>query len=333
MKPDFEAILREARRRGASDIHLRAGLKPAYRIDGCLVAAASKELSRDDISEFVASTNVCHGRGAFFASGDFDVALQIDNQRYRLHVFVDPRAIGVVMRVLPETVPTLASLGMPPIVRAIAENRAGLVLVTGAAGSGKTTTLAAMVNEINETRPVHIVTLEDPIEILHSSKRALITQREVMSSGLTFSGALRSALRQDPDVILVGELRDADTAQLACTAAETGHLVLATLHSRGAVESVSRLLDLFPTTKQGYARCMVADSLRAVVSQQLYPSTKGGRVACTEVLVGTTAVRNLIREGKNHQLHGVMQASGSFGMVTMEQRLLQMEAEGLVRSG
>ena len=229
------------------------------------------------------------------------------------------------MRLLPCVVPGIDELRLPPVVASFAQLSRGLVLVTGAAGAGKSSTLAAIVNQINRSRAAHIITLEDPIEVLHRPEMSLVTQRQVARDSGSFAAGLRAALRQDPDVLLVGEMRDSETAELVLAAAETGHLVLTTLHAGTAVQSISRMVDLFPSDRQLQARAALAESLAAVLNQDLWPGSDGGRIPVVEILLATPAVRALIRDGKNHQLEGVMQASAHLGMITRAQRIRQLQ--------
>jgi twitching motility protein PilT len=251
--------------------------------------------------------------------------------RFRVNVFFQRGSIGAVMRAIPDHVPTLDELGMPPSVREFAGLSRGLVLVTGATGSGKSTTLASLIDLINQTRAVHVMTVEDPIEFMHRHNKAIINQREVGADTHSFAKALRQALRQDPDVILVGELRDLETMETALTAAETGHVVFATLHTQGAAQSVERVIDVFPSGQQQQVRVQMAESLQGVVAQQLLPTADGkGRVAATEVMVTTPAIRNLIRESKLHQIHSLMQSGAKHGMATMDQALANLVKAGRV---
>ncbi len=315
-------LVSEAGRIRASDIHIRSGESPKMRVDGSIVDVGAPLLDDATIRSLAAQLRQEHScRATDWGARELDLAIEASGRRCRLHVFEDARGAAVVVRLLPAEVPTFASLSLPECVASAARAARGLVLVTGPAGAGKSSTLAAIVDDINSSRAAHIITLEDPIEVVHRPKRALITQREVYRHSQSFASALRAALRQDPDVLLVGEMRDLETVELALTAAETGHLVLGTLHAGGAAQTVSRLVDVFPAAKQQQVRSTLAESLSAVVSQQLLPKAGGGRLPAVEVLVATSAMRSLIREGKTHQIPGVMQASLSAGMVTMEQSL------------
>lgn len=315
----------------ASDIHLSSGSRPVYRVDGELVAAGGEVLSElqclsilEELAPVVAPlvTAGCVERD--FA---FDDA---EGVRYRGHVFRQARGLSLCLRRLPSVALTLDDLGIPPaLARAVTSPR-GLVLVTGATGSGKSTTAAALVSFINQTQARHIVTVEDPIEIVHRSERSLVSQREIGAHAQSFTTALRAVLREDPDVIFVGEMRDVETIHLALTAAETGHLIISTLHTSGAARTIDRIIDAFHSSQHVQIRAMVAESLLAVVSQELVPRVGGGRVVVPEVLLGAPAVRALIREGKTHQLEHVMQTSGELGMQTREGALRQLRGHGVV---
>ena len=266
------------------------------------------------------------------ASKELDLAYSIEGLgRFRVNVMMQRGAVGAVMRVVPQEVRSLELLGMPEVVASFAELPRGLVLVTGPTGSGKSTTLASLVDIVNRTKPVHIVTVEDPIEFLHQHKMAIVNQREVGTDTDSFSAALKRVLRQDPDVILVGEMRDLETISTAITAAETGHLVFATLHTQDAAQTVDRIIDVFPPAQQQQVRMQLASSLQAIVTQQLVPTAnKKGRAVACEVLVATSAIRNLIREGKTHQIVNAMQAGGQYGMMTMDAHLAELTNRGVI---
>ena len=253
-----------------------------------------------------------------------------DIARFRVNVFVQGRGLGAVFRTIPTEILPLEKLGMPPILRQLCDREKGLILVTGPTGSGKSTTLAGMIDYLNNTYEGHILTIEDPVEFVHKSKKCLVNQRELGMHTLSFANALRAALREDPDIILVGEMRDLDTIQLALTAAETGHLVFATLHTSSAPKTVDRIIDAFPPNQQAQVRAQLSETLEAVLTQTLLKKKSGGRIAAVEIMVGTTAVRNLIREGKLHQIPGVMQASQKDGMQTMDMALVDLASRGLV---
>jgi twitching motility protein PilT len=270
-------------------------------------------------------------RRTFQEKLECDFAFPLDDTlRFRVNVFVQHRGEGAVFRAIPSKIPRFDDLGLPEVVRHLCDEEKGLVLVTGPTGSGKSTTLAAMIDYLNETMAGHILTLEDPIEFVHTPKRSLVNQREVGTQTHTFTAALRSALREDPDVILVGELRDLETISLALTAAETGHLVFATVHTSSAPKTIDRLVDVFPPAQQAQVRAMLSESLLGVVTQMLLHKVGGGRVAALEILVGTAAVRNLIRESKTHQIPSAMQVGGKVGMQTMDAAVAQLLSRGVV---
>ena len=309
---------------GGSDLHLTAGTVPQVRVNGKMHPLEdAPRLTPQLLQTLVYAMLTGDQREAFEDTLELDFSHPVAGAgRFRVNSFFQRGSIGAVMRAIPDAVPSLEDLNMPAAVRQFGGLNRGLVLVTGATGSGKSTTLASMIDLINETRAVHIMTVEDPIEFLHRHKLAIVNQREVGQDTKTFSRALRQALRQDPDVILVGELRDLETMETALTAAETGHLVFATLHTQTAAQSVERMIDVFPSHQQQQVRVQLSGSLQGVVTQQLVPTIEGaGRVAAVEVLVATPAVRNLIREGKQHQITSLMQSGGKFGMQTMDQAL------------
>lgn len=312
----------------ASDIHLCTGVPPITRVHGVLQRADGEVLTTSVLKEFV-STVVSRDTYERFVGGEeIDGAFSSSYGRWRLHAYHFERGVGVALRRLPNDIPSGEDLGLPPIVRDLVKLHQGLVLVTGATGSGKTTTAAAMLNLIIQTQACHVVTIEDPIEYLFAPSLGVITQREVGRHTASFSQALRSALREDPDVIFVGEMRDLETMRLALQAAETGHLVISTLHTMGAAKAVSRVIDVFPSDQQPLIRSVVADTLEGIVSQELVPSASGGMVLIPEVLIGTPAVRALIREGRFHQLEHVMQTSLDVGMQTRARSISMLHAQG-----
>ena len=327
----MQELLAEAATKGASDLHLSAGQPPLLRVHGDLVRTEHPALSPTDVLALVHTIMNEPQKKTFEAEHEVDFACELPGKgRFRVNVFVQSRGPGAVLRTIPTVIPTLESLNMPPILKELCTRERGLVLVTGPTGSGKSTTLAAMVDVINQTWDAHILTVEDPIEFVHPPKRCLVNQREVGPHTNSFSNALRSALREDPDVILVGELRDLETISLALTAAETGHLVFGTLHTSSAPKTIDRILDVFPAAQQGQVRAMMSESLLGVITQMLVKRRAGGRAAALEILCGTPAVRNLIREGKTHQIPSVMQVSGKIGMQTMEAALQTLVANGIV---
>ena len=325
------AVLAAAVARGASDVHLREGQPPWLRIEGALRSLA--DALPVEVEPVLRQLLPAAALQQWQSDGDLDAACALPALgRFRVNAFRSQTGAAAVLRVIPDQVTPLAQLGGPAVLAQLARLDHGLVLVTGPTGSGKSTTLAALVDAINRERPAHIVTLEDPIEFVHVAHRSLISQREIGRDTASFETALRAALREDPDVLLVGELRDLLTMRLALAAAETGHLVLATLHTAGAASTVDRLVSVFPQGEQALVRNQLADSLQAVVSQRLLPRRGGGRVALHEVLVSTPAVRNLIREHRLAQLHSAMQTGQSLGMQTFEQALRHALARGEITS-
>jgi twitching motility protein PilT len=329
--PTMEALLQEATSKGASDLHLSAGERPLLRLHGDLLRTEHAPLTPDDVRRLAHSIMTESQRAQLDAEHEVDFACELPGiGRFRVNVFVHSRGPGAVLRTIPTQIPSLESLGMPAVLKELCERERGLVLVTGPTGSGKSTTLAAMVDLINQTWDAHILTVEDPIEFVHPPKRCLVNQREVGPHTGSFSAALRSALREDPDVILIGEMRDLETISLALTAAETGHLVFGTLHTSSAPKTIDRVIDVFPAGQQGQIRTMLAESLEAVVAQTLLKKKGGGRVAACEILVGVPAVRNLIREGKLHQIPSMMQTGQRVGMQTLDMAVADLVKRGLV---
>ncbi|MEO8184677.1 MAG: type IV pilus twitching motility protein PilT [Deltaproteobacteria bacterium] len=329
-----QRLLRFAVEQGASDLHLSSGDSPMLRMSGDLVRVDLPPLAMDEAHHLIFQVMSDQQRRTFQEHQEVDFAYALDDVlRFRVNVFVQNRGEGAVFRLIPSKIPRLEDLGLPPVLRTLSDAEKGLVLVTGPTGSGKSTTLAAMINYINGRLAGHILTLEDPIEFIHPPRRCLISQREVGSQTKSFQAALRSALREDPDVILVGELRDLETTSLALTAAETGHLVLATLHTASAPKTIDRIIDIFPPEQQAQVRVMLAESLLGVVAQMLVKKKGGGRVGAVEVLLGTAAVRNLIREGKTHQVLSTMQVGAKVGMQTMEASLASLVQQGVVALG
>ncbi|CAM3647519.1 Twitching mobility protein [Pseudomonas reidholzensis] len=328
---DVTDLLARAAAAGASDLHLAVGETPLLRLDGQLQRMDLAPLSASQLVEGLAPLLEDDQRRQWRACEELDLAVSLaDGSRCRLNLFCQHAGLAASVRLLPGRVPTLAELGLEEVFQPVAQYTDGLVLVGGPTGSGKSSSLAALVDWLNRERALHIITLEDPIEVIHSGQRSLVTQREIGRHSRDFAQALRSALRQDPDVIMLGELRDLESIRLALRAAQTGHLVLATVHTRSAVNSVDRLVEVFAAEEQPLVRAMLADSLRLVVAQVLVRRVGGGRVAAREVLVGTTAVRNLIREGRMAQLYSVMQTGGAVGMRTMEAALQALRAQGVI---
>ncbi len=334
MTPMVVRLLRFTVEQGASDLHLSAGEKPMIRVSGELLPVDLPPLTSEQAHSLIFDVMNDAQRRGFQENLECDFAYRLDdNARFRVNAFTHNRGEGAVFRTIPTKIPRMADLGLPEVVRALCDEEKGLILVTGPTGSGKSTTLAAMIDYLNETMHGHILTLEDPIEFVHNTKRALINQREVGAQTKSFHNALRSALREDPDVILVGELRDLETISLALTAAETGHLVFGTMHTQSAAKTVDRVVDVFPPNQQAQIRVMLSESLVGVISQMLVKKLGGGRAAALEILVGTPAVRNLIREGKTHQVASILQVSGKIGMQTMEAALADLVTRRVVSLG
>jgi twitching motility protein PilT len=313
-----------------SDLHLSAGLVPIMRIDGELVPLKdSTAIDPEAMKTLVYSVMEPELRSEFETSLEADFAMAVPSvARFRVNALHENNGISAVFRVIPEKIPTMEELHLPPIFKQLVDLPNGLILVTGPTGSGKSTTLAAMINYINENQAVHIITIEDPIEFTHTSKKSLVRQRQIHRDTHDFSAALRSALREDPDVILLGEMRDLETIRLALTAAETGHLVFATLHTSSAPRSINRIVDVFPAGEKDMIRNMLSESLQAVVCQTLLKKVGGGRAAALEIMRGTPAVRNLIREDKIAQMMTTIQTGGEVGMCTLDQSLQALIARG-----
>lgn len=310
----------------ASDLHLSAGMPPMIRLHGEIRRVNLPALAPTAVHALVAGIMNDRQRTQYADALECDFSFEIpDLARFRVNAFHTSRGAAAVMRAIPGQVPTLEALGAPGILAEIAQQTRGIVLVTGPTGSGKSTTLAALVDAINDTQHGHILTLEDPIEFVHQSKKCLINQREIGRDTHSFSNALRAALREDPDIILVGEMRDLETIRLALTAAETGHLVLASLHTSSAAKTVDRIIDVFPAEEKSMIRAMLSESLRAVICQTLLKTRAGtGRVAAHEIMLGTSAIRNLIREGKVAQMYSTLQTSQAIGMQTLDQHLAEL---------
>jgi twitching motility protein PilT len=331
--PDIDDLLREAVSQGASDLHLTAGSPPAVRINGSIRLLPERPpLKSNQIREMVFAILPQVLRERFEAERELDTSHSIhDVGRFRVNVLMQRGAIGAVLRAIPHEIPPFEALGLPDVMRSFVELQRGLILVTGPTGSGKSTTLASLLDMINRARPVHIVTVEDPIEFIHSHHRAIVNQREVGEDTTSFAEALKHVLRQDPDVILVGELRDLETISTALTAAETGHLVFATLHTQDAAQTIDRIIDVFPTNQQAQIRVQLSTTLVAVVTQQLLLRADGaGRVAAIEVMIATPAIRNLIREAKTHQIPSLMQSGLKHGMQSMDQALAALVKSGYI---
>ena len=328
---DIAQLLAFAVKNNASDLHLSSGCPPIIRVDGDVKRINMPALKHKEVHSMVYDIMNDKQRKDFEEFFETDFSFEIPKlARFRVNAFNQNRGCAAVFRAIPSQILTLDDLGAPRIFKDIAMHPRGLVLVTGPTGSGKSTTLAAMVDYVNDNRPDHIITIEDPIEFVHESKRSLINQRELHRDTLGFSEALRSALREDPDVILVGEMRDLETIRLALTAAETGHLVFGTLHTSSAAKTVDRVVDVFPAAEKEMVRSMLSESLRAVISQTLLKRVGGGRIAAHEIMIGTPAIRNLIREGKIAQMYSAIQTGQSHGMQTLDQNLQELMMKGLI---
>src|SRR5450756_593858 len=327
---DLNDLLVQVLESGASDLHITVGVPPVMRLNGRLVEMEGEKLTAADTKKLVYAIMRQEQRDALEQRWEFDFAHAIPGKaRYRANVYYQRGSVGAAFRLIPAELGSFAELGLPLILEDLARKPRGFVLVTGPTGSGKSTTLASVVDYINTHQSLHIITVEDPIEYLHRHKRCMIDQREVGADTKSFSSALKYALRQDPDVILVGEMRDLETTQAALTAAETGHLVFATLHTQDAAQTIDRIIDVFPPYQQQQVRIQLAGTLQGILSQQLLPTIDGeGRVVATEVLIATPAIRNLIREGKTHQIYSSMQAGAKQGMHTMDQHLAELVKVG-----
>jgi twitching motility protein PilT len=331
MAVDIAQLLTFSVKNNASDLHLSAGVPPMIRVDGDVKRINMPELSHKDVHSMIYDIMNDRQRKDFEEFFETDFSFEIPKlARFRVNAFNHARGAGAVFRTIPSEILTLEDLMAPKIFKDIAMYPRGIVLVTGPTGSGKSTTLAAMIDYINDNKPDHILTIEDPIEFVHKCKRCLINQREVHRDTLGFAEALRSALREDPDVVLVGEMRDLETIRLALTAAETGHLVFGTLHTSSAAKTIDRIVDVFPAAEKEMVRSMLSESLRAVISQTLLKRTGGGRIAAHEIMIGNPAIRNLIREGKIAQMYSAIQTGQASGMQTLDQNLQEMLSKGLI---
>jgi len=325
-------ILRTAAQAGASDLHLAVGKPPMARLQGKIVPLPGlPALGAADCERMIYSVLTDSQRAGFEERWELDGSVTLPGAaRFRLNVFRQKNGLGAVFRAIPSKIPTPAEIGLMPAISNLVDLPRGLVLVTGPTGSGKSTTLACLIEQINQKHNAHVLTIEDPIEFVYEDKNSIVLQREVGSSTKSFSEALRHSMRQDPDVILIGELRDLETIQLAITAAETGHLCLATLHTQDAPSTIDRIIDVFPASQQAQVRLQVSSVLQAVVCQQLLPRKGGGRICAREFLRMTTAVASLIREGKTHQIYAAMEAGAKHGMISMDQNLALLVKQGLV---
>lgn len=328
---DITELLAFAVKNQSSDLHISTGLPPMIRVDGELRKINLPELDIKTVHSLLYDIMTDNQRKMYEENWEADFSFEVPNlSRFRVNVFTQERGPAGVFRAIPSKVATIEQLGLPSVCESILDRRNGLVLVTGPTGSGKSTTLAAMIDKINNTRYEHIITIEDPIEFVHTSEKCLVNQREVHQHTKSFSAALRSALREDPDIILVGEMRDPETIQLALTAAETGHLVFGTLHTTSAAKTINRIIDVFPAGEKEMVRSMLSESLQAVISQSLIKKIGGGRVAACEIMTCTAAIRNLIREDKVAQMYSAIQTGHEQGMQTLDMHLKELVAQNII---
>jgi len=328
---DLTQLLVFTLQNNASDLHLSSGNPPVIRVSGSMKRVKADALGSDDIRTMLYSVMTEEQRAEYENNMEIDFAITLSEKaRFRVNGFTTRLGAAAVFRTIPTEIPTMEQLDLPPVMRRFAELEKGIVLVTGPTGSGKSTTLASMINHINLHHSKHILTVEDPVEFFHHSKKSLINHREVGQDTKTFSRALKSALREDPDVILVGEMRDHETISLALTAAETGHLVFGTLHANSAAKTIDRIIDVFPTGDKEMVRAMLSSSLQGVIAQTLLKRAEGGRVGAFEILVGTNAVRNLIRENQIPQMFSMMQTGSRYGMMTMEDAIKDLRDAGII---
>jgi twitching motility protein PilT len=331
-QPKIEILLEEVISKKSSDLHLQVGLPPMLRVDGKLVAVNGADLLTEEVLEsLIFSILDADQKQILLKDKEFDFSFAFGNLgRFRVNAFHERGNLAAALRLIPNEILTIEQLGLPSVINKFTAYPRGLVLITGPTGSGKSTTLAAMVHKINLEQGKHIITIEDPIEYTHKSKKSIVIQREVHYDTYSFSAALRSALREDPDVVLIGEMRDLETIASAITIAETGHLVLATLHTNSAAQSIDRMIDVFPPHQQAQIRAQLGNILMAICSQRLIPAIGGGRIAATEILISTPAVRNIIREGKSHQLEAVIQTGSEYGMQSMDKTLVALIKNGSI---
>ena len=328
----IETLLEECIKRKASDLHIQYGLPPILRVDGVLTPIAGQNtLNEEAVKSLIFSTLDEDQQKILLQDKEYDYSFAFgDVARFRVNAFHERGKLAAAFRLIPNQIKGINDLGMPAIVETFAEFPRGLVLVTGPTGSGKSTTLAALVDKINREKSVHIITIEDPIEFTHKSQRSVIAQREVHYDTFSFAAALRSALREDPDVVLIGEMRDLETIQAAITIAETGHLVFATLHTNSAAQSIDRMIDVFPSHQQPQVRTQLSNMLMAICAQRLVPAIGGGRVVAAEIMVANPAIRALIRDGKTHQLDNAIQTGADQGMQTMDRTLAKLVQTGVI---
>lgn len=331
-QPKIETLLEECLRRNASDIHVQFGLPPILRVDGALIPMSGMPpLTEKMVQDIIFATLDEDQQKILLKDKEFDYSFAFgDLARFRVNAFHERGKLAAAFRLIPNQIKTIEELGMPGVVETFANFPRGLVLVTGPTGSGKSTTLAALIDKINNEKSTHIITIEDPIEFTHKSKRSVVAQREVHYDTFSFSAALKSILREDPDVVLIGEMRDLETIQAAITVAETGHLVFATLHTNSAAQSIDRMVDVFPAHQQPQVRSQLSNILMAICSQRLVPAIAGGRVCAAEIMIANPAVRALIREGKTFQLDTAIQTGADQGMQTMDRTLANMVRTGII---
>lgn len=328
----LDELLEICLERNASDLHIAVGIPPIIRMDGQLIPTPYESCTALDTQQMMYAILTDEQIQKFENTWELDFSYSLQKKaRFRVNIFRDKGSIAAALRLIPTRIPTLQELGMPPIIEKLTHTKRGLILVTGPTGSGKSTTLASMINHVNLNRSEHIITIEDPIEYLHSHKMSVINQRELGMDTKSFPNALRASLREDPDIILVGEMRDLDTMQLAISAAETGHLVFGTLHTNSAASSVDRIVDGFPPGQQAQVRLQLSNNIQAIIAQQLIPKASGsGRVAVQEIMIATSAIRNLIREAKAHQITSTIQTSAGVGMITTDQALRDAYLRGTI---
>ncbi|HVV66703.1 MAG TPA: type IV pilus twitching motility protein PilT [Candidatus Saccharimonadales bacterium] len=331
-QPRIEVLLDEVIKKKGSDLHIQVGLPPMLRVDGSLTPVTGADiLDEEAVEALIFSILDEDQKQILLKDKEFDFSFAYgDLGRFRVNAFHERGNMAAALRLIPNEILSIEQLGLPGVVNKFADYPRGLVLVTGPTGSGKSTSLAAMVHKINQEKATHIITIEDPIEYTHKSIKSVVVQREVHYDTYSFSAALRSALREDPDVVLIGEMRDLETIASAITIAETGHLVFATLHTNSAAQSIDRMIDVFPPHQQPQIRAQLSNILMAIVSQRLIPAIGGGRIAAAEILVATPAVRNIIREGKSHQLEAVIQTGAEYGMQSMDKTLVNLIHAGTI---
>lgn len=332
-KLDINELLEEVMVRGASDLHITVGAPPVMRINGVLHRIEEyPRLTGNDTRDMIYSILTARQREQLEANLEFDFSYSVPGSaRFRVNTYFQRNSLGAAFRIIPYRIKTIEELNLPPVLKEFTQLPRGFILVTGPTGQGKSTTLAAMIDLINETRNDHIITVEDPIEFLHTHKKCIVNQREVGADTHSFANALKYVLRQDPDVILVGEMRDLETISTALTAAETGHLVLATLHTQDAPQTIDRIIDVFPTYQQQQVRLQLAGTIQAIITQQLLPTRDGkNRVPAVEVMIATSAIRNMIREAKTHQIYSAMQAGGQYRMQTMDHSIAALYKNGII---